>query len=229
MARPNLLPSPLPMTVDKESPYRDLALFQAIRPCRLDLFSLANYTFSMKDQQPEKDFSQTARLQRLKEKYDVEGMRRTVEGLLLVHQHNHPHVLLLQMGNNFFKLPGGRCKFDEDEVSCLKRKLTKKLSPPNQYAQPAWEVGDLLAVYWRPNFEQHLYPYLPPHITKPKESRKLFLVPLPEKCIFAVPRNYKLLAVPLFELFENTRRYGTIISSVPTALSRFEISCVGSN
>lgn len=40
----------------------------------------------------------------MKENYEKEGMRRSVEGILLVHQHRHPHVLLLQIGNTFFKL-----------------------------------------------------------------------------------------------------------------------------
>ena len=33
-----------------------------------------------------------------------------MEAVLLVHLHGHPHVLLLQVGNTFFKLPGGRLK-----------------------------------------------------------------------------------------------------------------------
>lgn len=52
----------------------------------------------------EKDASVAARLQRMQENYNKEGMRRTVEGVMLVHQHKHPHVLLLQIGNTFFKL-----------------------------------------------------------------------------------------------------------------------------
>lgn len=46
--------------------------------------------------------------------YDRDGMRRSVDGVLLVHEHNHPHVLLLQYGMHFFKLPGGRLKPGED-------------------------------------------------------------------------------------------------------------------
>lgn len=38
--------------------------------------------------------------------YEKEGMRRVVEGILIVHHHNHPHVLLLQIGGSFFKLYG---------------------------------------------------------------------------------------------------------------------------
>ena len=41
-------------------------------------------------------------------------MRTSVEAILLVHEHNHPHILLLQIGNSFFKLPGGRLKPGED-------------------------------------------------------------------------------------------------------------------
>lgn len=33
---------------------------------------------------------------------------------LQVQEHNHPHVLLLQIGNTFFKLPGGRLKTGEN-------------------------------------------------------------------------------------------------------------------
>lgn len=72
------------------------------------------------------------------------------------------------------------------------------------------------------------YPFVPAHITKPKECKKLFLVQMPERsmwCILssvecisndfshrftevlAVPKNMKLLAIPLFELYDNAARY----------------------
>lgn len=41
-------------------------------------------------------------------------MRRSVEGVVLVQEHNHPHVLMIQMGVTFFKLPGGRLRAGED-------------------------------------------------------------------------------------------------------------------
>ena len=44
-------------------------------------------------------------------------MRRSVDGVLLVHEHGLPHVLLLQLGTTFFKLPGGELNPGEDEVS----------------------------------------------------------------------------------------------------------------
>jgi len=45
-----------------------------------------------------------ARLKRLEEHYEAHGMRRTCEGVLVCHEHNHPHVLMLQIANAFFKL-----------------------------------------------------------------------------------------------------------------------------
>lgn len=40
--------------------------------------------------------------------------------------------------------------------------------------------------------------------------------------VFAVPRNYKLVAAPLFELYDNSQGYGPIIASLPQLLSRYE-------
>ena len=50
----------------------------------------------------------------------------------------------------------------------------------------ALQVGECVANWWRPDFEAELYPYVPPHITRPKESKRVFVVHLPEKCYFAV-------------------------------------------
>ena len=44
---------------------------------------------------------------------------------------------------------------------------------------------------------------------------------LPEKALFSVPRNYKLVAAPLFELYDNPAGYGPVIASLPQVLSRF--------
>eukprot|EP00276_Gloeochaete_wittrockiana_P001952 CAMPEP_0184676000 /NCGR_PEP_ID=MMETSP0308-20130426/88115_1 /TAXON_ID=38269 /ORGANISM="Gloeochaete witrockiana, Strain SAG 46.84" /LENGTH=110 /DNA_ID=CAMNT_0027123799 /DNA_START=27 /DNA_END=356 /DNA_ORIENTATION=+ len=104
----------------------------------VNLYNLENYTFGIKDPQLEKDRSVPARLARFKDKYEHEGLRRTVDGILIVHNHNHPHVLLLQIGN-FFKLPGGRLQPGEGDIEGLKRKLTNKLAPPQPNAYtPKW-------------------------------------------------------------------------------------------
>lgn len=71
------------------------------------------------------------------------------------------------------------------ETSGLQRKLRNSLSPLAAALNHEWEIGECLATYWRPHFESNTYPYLPVHITRPKEIRKLFTVHLPERCYFA--------------------------------------------
>ena len=44
--------------------------------------------------------------------------------------------------------------------------------------------------------------------------------------LFAVPKNYKLVAAPLFELYDNSQGYGPIISSLPQTLCRLTIFLV---
>uniref|UniRef100_A0A674AVL5 Cleavage and polyadenylation specificity factor subunit 5 n=1 Tax=Salmo trutta TaxID=8032 RepID=A0A674AVL5_SALTR len=168
----------------------------------INLYPLTNYTFGTKEPLYEKDSSVAARFQRMREEFEKIGMRRAVEGVLIVHEHRLPHVLLLQLGTTFFKLP------------ILK-------STKSDGVKQDWVIDDSIGNWWRPNFEPPQYPYIPAHITKPKEHKKLFLVQLQEKALFAVPKNYKLVAAPLFELYDNAPGYGPIISSLPQLLSRF--------
>merc|ERR1711912_39927 len=93
----------------------------------VSLYPLTNYTFGTKEPLYEKDPSVMARFQRMKEEFEKIGMRNSVEGVLIVHEHNLPHVLLLQLGTTFFKLPGGELNPGEDPVSGLKRLLTETL------------------------------------------------------------------------------------------------------
>lgn len=187
----------------------------------LNLYPLTNYTFGTKEALYEKDSSVTARFQRMRDEYDTCGMRRTVEGCLIVHEHGLPHILLLQLGTTFFKLPGGELMPGEDECEGLKRSMTEILGRADGSERIGWRVEDVLANWWRPNFEAPQYPYIPAHITKPKEQKRVFLTQLPERAVFAVPRNYKLVAAPLFELFDNAQGYGPVISTLPPLLSKY--------
>uniref|UniRef100_M4D1V7 Pre-mRNA cleavage factor Im 25 kDa subunit n=1 Tax=Brassica campestris TaxID=3711 RepID=M4D1V7_BRACM len=192
----------------------------------VNTYPLSNYSFGTKEPKLEKDTSVADRLARMKINYMKEGMRTSVDAILLVQEHNHPHILLLQIGNTFCKLPGGRLKPGENEVEGLKRKLTSKLGGNSAALVPDWKVGECVATWWRPNFETMMYPYCPPHITKPKECKRLYIVHLSEKEYFAVPKNLKLLAVPLFELYDNVQRYGPVISTIPQQLSRFHFNMI---
>ncbi|XP_050215982.1 pre-mRNA cleavage factor Im 25 kDa subunit 1 isoform X3 [Mercurialis annua] len=156
--------------------------------------------------------------------YLAHGLRTCVEAVILVELFKHPHVLVLQVKNSIFKLPGGRLRPGESDIGGLKRKLARKLSANED--QTDWEVGECLGKWWKPDFETLLYPYLPPTVKKPKECTKVFLVRLPVSCKFIVPKNLKLLAVPLCQLYENPKTYGQVISGVPQLLSKFSFNII---
>lgn len=203
---------------DQQHQRKSLAHDHIDRP--ISLYPLTNYTFGTKEPLFDRDSNVQSRFQRMREEFDKSGQRRSVEGVLIVHEHGLPHVLLLQLGSTYFKLPGGELKNGETEIEGLKRLMTETLGRQDGVQQD-WLIEDCIGNWWRPNFEPPLYPYIPAHITKPKEHKKLFLVQLGEKALFAVPRNYKLVAAPLFELYDNSTGYGPVISSLPQLLSRF--------
>ena len=158
--------------------------FDANQPATIRLYPLSNYTFGVKEPQPEEDPSVLARLKRLEEHYGSHGMRRTCEGVLVCHEHNHPHVLMLQIANAFFKLPGDYLGPDDDEIEGFKSRLDERLAPVGSLGEGEaardWNVGDCLAVWVRPHQETFLYPYPLPHVTRPKECKKLYFIQLPE-------------------------------------------------
>lgn len=192
----------------------------SVCPPRCTVYPLECYNFNAKDAQPEEDSSVAARLQRLAYEYELTGMRTTVEIVLVVHEHGHPHVLLLQMGNTFFKLPGRSLTAEESITDAIKSCLDEQLAPDGISYE--WQIGELLAKWWRPNFESYTYPYKPAHIKFPKECKQLYLVSLPPSITLSIPKNLKLLAVPLFELYDNSACYGPQLSALPILLSRVE-------
>lgn len=108
----------------------------------INLYPLTNYTFGTKEPLFEKDPSVPARFQRMRDEFDKIGMRRSVEGVLLVHEHGLPHVLLLQLGTTFFKLPGGELNPGEDEVEGLKRLLSETFGRKDGIKQEWIVEGD---------------------------------------------------------------------------------------
>ncbi|RYR56292.1 hypothetical protein Ahy_A05g022032 [Arachis hypogaea] len=224
----------------------------------VNLYPISHYEFGPKETKVEKDSSVPAHFDRLREIFQKEGMRTSVAGVLLVQEHDYPHLLLLKkIGETFKNLPGGRLKpgengrilnfhlfsminyliigvlgypnllfvllfFNLTEIEGLKRKLTSKLGPRLQNLVPNWEIGECVARWWRPNFENFMYPHCPAHIKKPKECRVLYMVHLSDREYFEVPKNLKLFAVPMFDLYDNAQAYGPVISSIPEQISRFE-------
>lgn len=196
----------------------------------VDIYPLSNYYFGSKEAVLPKDDTLADRVQRMKSNYAAYGMRTCVAAVILVELFKHPHLLLLQVRNSIFKLPGGRLRPGESDIDGLKRKLSSKLSinSAGDGTTTDWEVGECLGMWWKPDFESLLYPYLPPNAKMPKECTKLFLVKLPVSRRFSVPRTQKLLAVPLCQVHENHKTYGPIISGVPQLLSKFSFNILQS-
>lgn len=166
--------------------------FNANQPKTIRLYPLSNYTFGTKETQPEEDPSVLARLKRLEEHYEEHGMRRTCEGILVCHEHNHPHILMLQIANAFFKLPGDYLRAEDDEIEGFKLRLNERLAPvgtqfSGEGVNEDWEIGDTLAQWWRPNFETFMYPFIPAHVTRPKECKKLYYIQLPRQSRYLRP------------------------------------------
>ena len=72
----------------------------------LHIYPLTNYTFAVKDpSSADWETSYHQRMSNLESHYKKFGMRRVVEAVMITYEHNHPHVLLLQLGDsNVYKL-----------------------------------------------------------------------------------------------------------------------------
>lgn len=99
----------------------------------MDLYNIGNYTFGKKDTESKSkamsEMSGRAISNALRLEYERRGLRRSVRAVILVHEHNFPHILLLQRldGKGEFSLPGGRLRAGEDFEQGLLRKLSAKL------------------------------------------------------------------------------------------------------
>ncbi|KAK1608084.1 hypothetical protein QYE76_031757 [Lolium multiflorum] len=194
----------------------------------VEIYPLSRYYFGARDARSLSDGAETAvdRALRLKSNFEAHGLRTCVHGVLLVELSGHPHLLLLQVRNSSFLLPGGRLRPAEQDVQGLRRKLAGKLSGADPNEDRGWQIGEGIGMWWKSDFEAGPLPYLPPNARAPKECIKLFLVRLPSSRQFIVPRNLKLLAVPLSQVHANAQVYGPIISGVPNLLSKFSVNVV---
>ena len=120
------------------------------------IYGLTNYSFGTKEPQLDEDTTNEARMARLASDYERDGCRRSVEAVLLVHEHGYPHILALLLGNAFFRLPGDVLRAGEGEVDGLVRILNEKLAPDEAPMQ--WNVGECLCQWYRPNVSPFMYP-----------------------------------------------------------------------
>jgi cleavage and polyadenylation specificity factor subunit 5 len=158
---------------------------------------------------------------------------------------------LVYMYTDTFGRPGDYLRAEDDEIEGFKARLNERLAPvgtqfTGEGVNDEWQIADTLAQWWRPNFETFMYPFIPAHVTRPKECKKLYFIQLPRSSmleqhlhsldsvnfsleVLSVPKNMKLLAVPLFELYDNTARYGPQLSAIPHLLSRYNFEFIDEN
>lgn len=185
--------------------------FNANQPPKVRVYPFSNYTFGVKETQPEEDPSVIARLKRLEEHYSEHGMRRTCEGILVCHEHNQPHILMLQIANAFFKLPGDYLQPEDDEIEGFKARLDERLAPVGSLSEGEkdgeWEIGDCLSQWWRPNFETFMYPFVPAHVTRPKECKKIYLIHLPKNSKMMIRAGDEIFTWPLLTHRQKSSAY----------------------
>jgi cleavage and polyadenylation specificity factor subunit 5 len=165
------------------------------------------------------------RMLRLREYVKDQGTVRSVRAILLVHVHRHPHVLLLQQvrtpeSSPKYILPGGKLNPGEDDESGLQRLLNKKL----QLVDGVYDMNEgVIATWYRPQFSDLLYPYLPVHVTTPKETEFWYFVKLPERGRLRLDPKYRLSPISFYDLQNGSALYGKQLPVIPLLVSRYSL------
>ena len=93
--------------------------------------------------------------------------------------------------------PGDYLRAEDDEIEGFKARLNERLAPvgtqfTGEGVNDEWVVGDTLAQWWRPNFETFMYPFIPAHVTRPKECKKLYFIQLPRSSMLTDSLSFYL-------------------------------------
>eukprot|EP01086_Lenisia_limosa_P007758 TRINITY_DN279_c0_g1_i1.p1 TRINITY_DN279_c0_g1~~TRINITY_DN279_c0_g1_i1.p1 ORF type:complete len:203 (+),score=1.08 TRINITY_DN279_c0_g1_i1:165-773(+) len=185
------------------------------------VYNFQNYEFHLKEGGDGKEETECERIDRLEAAFVSQGIRREVRGILLVHVHEMPHVLLLKTGKRY-ELPGGRLRIGEDMKEGLVRKLNKKISQQSQ--GKSWHIGPLISRWFKPTFDSGPFPYKPIHVSDCRCSINVFLCPLPQNLDLYSPKNAQIVAVSLYDLLANkAEKYDPIAHTLPACLSRLNL------
>ena len=155
-----------------------------------------------------------------------EGMRRTVRAVFIVHTNDVPHFLIFQQRTAACSVPflfGGKLQEGEAEKDGLTRLLRGFILKSKSSDSCEWKVGDLITKFWRPDFDERVYPYIPPHVVRPKEEISVFQVILPPKCVFSLREGMSISSVPIHELVRNSGLMPPLIAALPTLVTRFTL------
>ena len=155
-----------------------------------------------------------------------EGMRRTVRAVFITHNQGVPHVIVLKQttpeGVAQF-LPGGKLLEGESDREGLSRYLRSVIMKDKSSDSCEWKVGELLGKFYRPEFDDRVYPYLPPHVTRPKEEISVFQVVLPPRCVFALRDGVTVSAIAVHDILKSPEIFPSLVACLPQLISRFTL------
>ncbi|EUD64738.1 hypothetical protein C922_04882 [Plasmodium inui San Antonio 1] len=200
------------------------------------VYPQTNYEFNIVEKLKSKFIMDMDKCKKRINAYNENGIRNSALAIILCHRYEYPHLLLLQnIENQTYYLLSGKYRSWEKPREVLKRKLqkyinqikdmhfsTSHLNSEEKEQEDPIEIGEFLGEWWKTQFNSVYLPYLPAHITRPKEYIRLYQVTLTSRCIFHLPPGFTLKALPLFDL----GCCGVAIGGLTSVLSRFKLHCM---
>nr|UXY88373.1 pre-mRNA cleavage factor Im 25 kDa subunit 2-like [Cryptomonas curvata] len=182
----------------------------------LRIYNIYKYSFKNKKQ---KTFlhKKNLKLNIYKTLKNFFDLKKYIGIIILVYVHKFPHILLIRnkIKKKVFCLPGGSIYQKIEDNKLMYNILEKKLSLDSKCCKMFLNLGKWVF----PEFDKRIkYPYLPPNRKSIKSELYLYILELENQTKFEVNLNWDLIAVPLFEINENIKKYGSMISKLPTIL-----------
>jgi cleavage and polyadenylation specificity factor subunit 5 len=207
--------------------FQDFFVFCSWPMSTLDwtVYEIANYNGSFApDLRPKLGVPGTPKPSWVK-RWATEGMRRTVRAVMVVHSDSVPHYLVFQQKSESGTLQsflfGGKLQEGESERDGMARLLKSFILKSKSGDVCEWRVGESLGKFWRPDFDENVYPYIPPHVTRPKEEITLLQIILPPKCVFALRKHVTVTAMPLHDILRDSSKLHPLIGSLPSLTSKY--------
>ncbi|CAG9483986.1 unnamed protein product [Plasmodium vivax] len=200
------------------------------------VYPQANYEFNIDEKLKSKFVMDADKCKKRINTYNQNGIRSSALAIILCHRYEYPHLLLLQnVESQTYYLLSGKYRSWEKPRDVLKKKLqkyvnqirdmhfaTSHFNAEQKESEDPIEIGEFLGEWWKTQFNSVYLPYLPAHITRPKEYIRLYQVTLTSRCIFHLPPGFTLKALPLFDLGS----CGVAIGGLTSVLSRFKLHCM---
>eukprot|EP00055_Hartaetosiga_balthica_P004293 m.11042 g.11042 ORF g.11042 m.11042 type:complete len:196 (+) comp3766_c0_seq1:288-875(+) len=190
----------------------------------MDLIVYPNQNYNIDHKSEEETYEKIdEKMAQLKEKTKGGNVVESVYLVLLIEVYQQPHILLIQPHPKYSILPGGELEDGESLRDGIERYLRSTFSIEDQDVLESFKHLDTMCSWYRPNFEQPTYPYVPPHCGMPKEHLSVVLLQMPQRCSFVVAKNCHIRAVPLIDVFDNKESFGSLIASLPAIISKYNM------